>query len=189
MKITPRQNFSGGLVNYEIIEDELKEKRNIFKSMLNFVKPNRTVENSYILNPNQKKFFKSASDLNRVFVLTDTTIQRIDFSIANFKVTYEITPATPITNILLDNLKSFLKTTLNFTTKNYSIEAADIYYEPTVKTNKIYCILRLIVENKSYFYFYSFNMNNYNEISQIFINIIETADPTTVYRYGLFVNS
>jgi hypothetical protein len=90
MKITPRKNPYTGFYEYEIIEEELKEKSNIIKSLLNFVKPNRTIENSFILNPNPKNLFKSSNDLNRIFVLTDTTIQRIDFSITKHKVNKEV---------------------------------------------------------------------------------------------------
>ena len=83
-------NTFSRLYEYEIVEEELKEKSNIIKSLLNFVKPNRTIENSFILNPNPQGFFKSSNDLNRIFILTDTTIQRIDFSITKHKVNKEV---------------------------------------------------------------------------------------------------
>ena len=90
MRITPRIVSYSQVYEYNILEEELKEKSNLFKSLLNFVKPNRIIENSFILNPNPKRFFKSSMDLNKVYVLTDTTIQRIDFSTSNFIITHEV---------------------------------------------------------------------------------------------------
>lgn len=90
MRITPRITTYNQEYEYNLAEEELKEKSNLFKSLLNFVKPNRTIENSFILNPNPKRFFKSCHDLNKVYVLTDTTIQRIDFSVSNFKISHEV---------------------------------------------------------------------------------------------------
>ena len=90
MRITPRVVVYSQQYEYDITVEELREKGNLFKSLMNFVKPNRIVENSFILNPNPKKFLKNSNDLNRIFILTDTTLQTIDFSISNFKISYEV---------------------------------------------------------------------------------------------------
>jgi len=82
-----------------------------------------------------------------------------------------------------------LKTSKNITSKDYCIEAADIFYDSAAKVSRIYFILKFCLENRAYFYFYHFEVNSFHEISNMKISYIEGADTNSVYRTGLFVNS